>query len=725
MSLPSDLRRNDPELFDLIASEEERQRAGVELIPSENYTYPEVLAALGSCLTNKYAEGYPGRRYYGGNEFTDRIECLARERACRLFRAEHANVQPLSGSPMNQAVYLAFMDPGDTILAMDLSHGGHLTHGAPVSHMGRLFHFVRYRTDPDDAGRIDFDALRRTARETQPKLVLCGYTSYPRDYDYAEFRRVADEAGALAVADVSHVGGLIAAGALANPFDAGFDVVTTTTHKSLRGPRAGLILCRAELARAIDRSVFPGLQGGPHMNTIAAVAVALGKALEPEFKRYGEQVLHNARVLADALLTAGCRLVTGGTDNHMLVLDAVASFGLDGTEAERTLDAVGITANKQVIPDDPNPPLRPSGVRLGTPAATTRGMGEAEMRRLGDWIATALRCRSRPEHLAQLRREVEALCRRFPVPGIDPSGRAPPGGGGENRRFRPRGSAFTMRGHDGQSARTGGARRLLYPAVARISASPSGTGERGHGSRRVGIGERRAMNGVRRAPSPSGDSGGGKPSGDSGGESGSSAAASGRFIVLEGIDGSGKTEQVRRLAAWLRSSGHRVVTTREPTDGEWGRRYRAWARGESEASADEVLHFFLEDRREHVAQRIRPALARGEIVVSDRYRASTLAYQAAHGLERERLRALFASDEFPEPDLELWLRVPVDVAVARLGQTAIERYERADFLERVHAEYASLGLVELDGTGTPDEVAERIRGLVEARLRLRPGAQRT
>jgi glycine hydroxymethyltransferase len=411
------LARTDPEVADAIAGEEQRQRRGIELIPSENYTYPEVLAALGSVLTNKYAEGYPGRRYYGGQRFTDRIETLARERATRLFRCDHANVQPLSGSPMNQAVYLAFLEPGDTVLGMDLSHGGHLTHGAPVSHMGRLFRFVRYRTRSAEGGRIDFDELEAIARRERPKLVLCGYTSYPRDYDYARFRRVADAVGAIAMADISHVGGLVAAGVLRNPFDDGFDVVTTTTHKSLRGPRGGLVLCRKEHAARIDRSVFPGLQGGPHMHTIAGVAVTLGKAFEPDFRAYAEQVLRNARALAAALLARGLALVTGGTDNHMLVLDTVASAGLDGREAEERLDAISIAANKQVIPDDPRPPLRPSGLRLGTPAATTRGMGEAEMERLGGWIAAALRGEA---ETAALREAVEALCSRFPVPGLEP-----------------------------------------------------------------------------------------------------------------------------------------------------------------------------------------------------------------------------------------------------------------------------------------------------------------
>jgi glycine hydroxymethyltransferase len=412
------LAETDPEVAHALAGEECRQRRGVELIPSENYTYPEVLAALGSVLTNKYAEGYPGNRYYGGQEFTDAIERLARERACALFRAEHANVQPLSGSPMNQAVYLAFLEPGDTVLAMDLSHGGHLTHGAPVSHMGRIFRFARYGTDPADEGRIDFDELRRMARDVKPRIVLCGYTSYPRDYDYAEFKRIADEVGALTMADVSHVGGLIAAGVMRNPFDAGFDVVTTTTHKSLRGPRGGMILCRKALAQKIDKSVFPGLQGGPHMNVIAGIAITLRKAAEPAFRAYGEHVLRNARTLASELLARGATLVTGGTDNHMLVVDTVASFGLDGRRAEQALDAVSITTNKQVVPDDPNPPLRPSGIRLGTPAATTRGMREPEMRLLAGWIAEVLRAPDDVSLQARVRERVERACACFAVPGL-------------------------------------------------------------------------------------------------------------------------------------------------------------------------------------------------------------------------------------------------------------------------------------------------------------------
>ncbi len=353
------LKENDPEVFAAIAGEEDRQRRGVELIPSENYTYPEVLAALGSVLTNKYAEGYPGRRYYGGQEFTDQIENLARDRAKRLFRCEHANVQPLSGSPMNQAVYLGFLNPGDTVLAMDLSHGGHLTHGAPVSHMGKIFNFVRYKTHPEDQGRIDFDELRRLALEHRPKLVLAGYTSYPRDYDYADFKHVADAVGALTMADVSHVGGLIAGGAMRNPFDYGFDLVTTTTHKTLRGPRGGMVLCREQHAKTVDAAVFPGLQGGPHMNTIAGVAVTLEKALQEDFRVHCREVLANAKALAQGLLDRGATLVTGGTDNHMMVLDTVKSFGIDGRVAERTLDCGRHHRQQADHPRRPQPAAAP------------------------------------------------------------------------------------------------------------------------------------------------------------------------------------------------------------------------------------------------------------------------------------------------------------------------------------------------------------------------------
>ena len=411
------LEENDPAVFAALKGEEQRQKSGIELIPSENYTFPEVLATLGSVFTNKYSEGYPGRRYYGGQEFTDQIEILARERAKVVFNCEHANVQPLSGSAMNQAVYLGLLEPGDTVMAMDLSHGGHLTHGAPVSHMGKLFNFVRYVTDPSD-GSIDFNQVRKDALASKPKMILCGYTSYPRDVDYEAFKDIADEVGALTMTDASHFGGLVAGGSMRNPIDFGFDVVTTTTHKSLRGPRGGLILCTKKLARKIDKSVFPGLQGGPHMNAVAAIAVTLLKAQSDEFKQYAHQVLSNANTLATALMESQASLVTGGTDNHMMVLNTVESFGLDGRVAEEVLDKVNITTNKQIIPDDPNPPLRPSGIRIGTPAATTRGMVDADMQQLAKWIITCLQNPEDEALLGQTREEVKAFCERFPVPGL-------------------------------------------------------------------------------------------------------------------------------------------------------------------------------------------------------------------------------------------------------------------------------------------------------------------
>jgi glycine hydroxymethyltransferase len=413
------LAATDPEIFAAIAGEERRQSEGLELIPSENYTYPEVLAALGSVLTNKYAEGYPGKRYYGGQTFTDLVERLACARACALFGAEHANVQPLSGSPMNQAAYLAFLKPGDTVLGMDLSHGGHLTHGAPVSHMGKIFNFVRYKTRLDRGGSIDFDALAELARSVKPKLILCGHSSYPRDLDYASFKRIADDVGALTMADVSHVGGLIAAGVLSSPVPAGFDIVTTTTHKTLRGPRGGLILCRSAHARTIDASVFPGLQGGPHMNAVAGAAITFAKAAQPEFREYARRTLDNARALADALLASGVCLITGGTDNHLLVIDTLRSFELDGQRAEQVLDQIGLATNKQVIPDDPRPPMRPSGVRVGTPACTTRGMGLAEMQVIADCMLEALRRPDDQPALAGLRARVRELALRFPVQGVE------------------------------------------------------------------------------------------------------------------------------------------------------------------------------------------------------------------------------------------------------------------------------------------------------------------
>jgi glycine hydroxymethyltransferase len=411
------LAASDPDVLAALRSEEQRQRDGIELIPSENYAFPEVYATNGSVFCNKYSEGYPGRRYYGGQQFTDRIEMLAVERARALFRAEHANVQPLSGSPMNQAVYMACLEPGDTILAMDLSHGGHLTHGAPVSCMGKIFNFVRYRTVPP-RGDIDFDAVRETAKKVKPKIVLCGHSSYPREIDYARFQSIADEVGALTMADVSHVGGLIAGGALANPLDAGFDIVTTTTHKSLRGPRGGMILCKSKLAQKIDQAVFPGMQGGPHMNAVAGIAVTMKLAAQPAFREYAKQVLVNASALASELQQRGCTLITGGTEKHLIVIDTIKSFGIDGRVAEKALDDAGLTGNKQVIPDDPRPPLRPSGIRLGTPALTTRGMKAREMSKVAQWMVEAMRSHDSATKLEELRAAVRELCHRFPVPGL-------------------------------------------------------------------------------------------------------------------------------------------------------------------------------------------------------------------------------------------------------------------------------------------------------------------
>ncbi|MBV1907358.1 MAG: serine hydroxymethyltransferase [Pseudomonadales bacterium] len=413
----SSLKGSDPAIYNALVAEEQRQQDGIELIPSENYTYPEVLELLGSIFTNKYSEGYPGKRYYGGQENTDLIENLARARATQVFRGEHANVQPLSGSAMNQAVYLALLEPGDRILAMDLSHGGHLTHGAPVSHMGRIFDFSRYKTLPN-SGAIDYDHVRDMALQHRPKLLLCGYSSYPRDLDYEAFQSIADEVDAYTMADISHYGGLVAGNAMPNPLDFGFDVITTTTHKSLRGPRGGLIVCKQQHAKAIDSSVFPGLQGGPHMNQVAATAFTLHKAAQPEFTEYCDLVLSNAQALARTLKVEGITLVTGGTSNHLLVLDTIDSFGLDGRDTQNLLDEVGITTNKQVIPDDPLPPFRPSGVRIGTPAATSRGMNNDDMERIAKWTVAALRCHSDRSSIASIKREVLDFCRSYPVPGI-------------------------------------------------------------------------------------------------------------------------------------------------------------------------------------------------------------------------------------------------------------------------------------------------------------------
>ncbi len=412
------LQNSDSEIFDALMHEEVRQSEGVELIPSENYCFPEVYALLGSVFNNKYSEGYPGRRYYGGQENTDTIENLARDRAKAVFRAEHANVQPLSGCAMNEAVYFALLQPGDVILGMDLSHGGHLSHGHPVTNMAKIFKYTRYKTEIP-SGAIDLEKVRQVALETKPKLIICGHSSYPREYDYAAFKKIADEVGALIMADVSHLGGLIAGGALKNPLDYGFDVMTTTTHKSLRGPRGGMILCKKQHAAAIDKSVFPGMQGGPHMHQIAAIATTLKLVQTDAYKAYAKQVLANAQAFAQALLAGGAHLVTGGTENHLIVINTATGFGITGDIAERALDKAGITLNKNVIPDDPNPPMKPSGIRFGTPAATARGMGEAEMKLLASIMLQVLRAPADDALLSKLREEVRALCKRFPVPGLE------------------------------------------------------------------------------------------------------------------------------------------------------------------------------------------------------------------------------------------------------------------------------------------------------------------
>jgi glycine hydroxymethyltransferase len=413
----SRLAQFDPEIAQAIAAEEYRQADTLDLIASENHTHPEVLATNGSVLTDKYAEGYPGRRYYAGQQHYDTIERLAIERAKTVFRAEHANVQPLSGAPMNQAVYFGLLKPGDAILAMDLSHGGHLTHGSPLSHMGKIFRFVRYKTSGAN-GDIDMDVVRALALEHRPKLILCGHSSYPREIDYAAFKRIAEDIGAITMGDVSHLGGLIAGCVLRNPLDEGFDVMTTTTHKTLRGPRGGLILCRTVHAKAIDHSVFPGLQGGPHMHAVAGIAVTLKKAATPEFSAYCKQVLANASVLAGELLRLGATLITGGTENHLMVVDVMKSYGMTGVEAQRRLEAAGIVCNKQVIPEDPLPPMRPSGIRLGTPAATTRGMKEPEMRQAAIWVDRVLRAPLEVTNGGSIARDVRDFARGYPVPTL-------------------------------------------------------------------------------------------------------------------------------------------------------------------------------------------------------------------------------------------------------------------------------------------------------------------
>ncbi len=422
----------DTTVAKFIEGEADRQRRGLELIPSENYVSSDVLVALGSVFTNKYSEGYPGKRYYGGQTFTDQVEQLAIDRAKQLFGADHANVQPHSGAPANEAVYSAWLEPGDTVLAMDLGHGGHLTHGAPVTRSAKLYNFIRYKMKDISTGEIDYDELRELALKHKPKIILAGFSAYPRELDYAKFAAIGREVGddCLLMADMAHIAGLIAGGVATNPFDHGFHVITTTTHKTLRGPRGGLILSKGivsnplkapektleNIPTLIDRAVFPGMQGGPHMHVIAAKAVCFGEALAPEFKDYAQQIILNAARLADELKARGFQLVTGGTSNHLILADVHSSFGIDGNEAETALDLVGLTLNKNAIADDQLPPFRPSGIRLGTPAITTRGLKEGDMATVADWMKRAIDARADEAKLNKIRAEVETFALQFPLP---------------------------------------------------------------------------------------------------------------------------------------------------------------------------------------------------------------------------------------------------------------------------------------------------------------------
>ena len=424
ISINGGLVMKDKQIEELIKAEKKRQTDGLELIPSENYVSSDVLQALGSVFTNKYSEGYPGRRYYGGQENTDQVEQLAIDRAKKLFKADHANVQPHSGAQANEAVYYAWCEPGDTILAMDLAHGGHLTHGAPVTRSAREYNFIRYGIKNIDTGEIDYEEIRQLALKYKPKIILAGFSAYPRELDYEKFAEIGNEVGAMLMADMSHIAGLIVSGVAKNPFDYGFHVITTTTHKTLRGPRGGLILSRGivgnplkkpektleNLPTLIDRAVFPGTQGGPHMHTIAAKAVAFGEALQPEFKDYAEQIVKNAKRLAEELQKRGFKLVTGGTSNHLILADIHSSFDIDGKEAEIAMDKIGLTLNANAIPDDPLPRFRPSGIRLGTPAVTTRGAKEDDMEKIAEWMRRSIDNRDNDEILAELRKEVVEFC---------------------------------------------------------------------------------------------------------------------------------------------------------------------------------------------------------------------------------------------------------------------------------------------------------------------------
>lgn len=409
------LQSADPAVWSAIQNERVRQVEGLELIASENYTSSAVLEAAGTILTNKYAEGYPGRRYYGGCEYVDVVETLARDRAKQLFGAEHANVQPHSGSQANMSVYFTVLKPGDTYLAMNLAHGGHLTHGMNLNFSGQLYNPIHYGVREDDH-RIDFDAVARLAREHKPKLIVAGASAYPREIPHGKFAEIAKEVGALLMVDMAHYSGLVAAGLHDNPVPVA-DFVTSTTHKTLRGPRSGMVLCREQFAKDLDKTVFPGMQGGPLMHIIAAKAVCYQEALQPSFKDYGKQIIANAKTLAETLMSGGVRLASGGTDNHLMLCD-VTSVGLTGKIAEAALDHAGITANKNMIPYDQRKPLDPSGIRLGTAALTTRGMKADEMKKVGAWILEIFKSPENPTVIAKVKNEIREFTKSFPVPGI-------------------------------------------------------------------------------------------------------------------------------------------------------------------------------------------------------------------------------------------------------------------------------------------------------------------
>lgn len=403
----------DVQIEQMIEKEAQRQLLNIELIASENYVSDDVLQAAGSILTNKYAEGYPSKRYYGGCFVVDEIEELARERAKKLFGAEHANVQPHSGAQANMAVYMSVLKPGDKVLGMNLTAGGHLTHGHPLNFSGLLYQFIDYGVDPQSE-RIDYEAVRQIALKERPKLIVAGASAYPRVIDFAKFREIADECGAMLMVDMAHIAGLVAAGVHPSPVPYA-DFVTTTTHKTLRGPRGGMVLCRKEYAAALDKTVFPGMQGGPLMHIIAAKAVCLHEAMQPQFRDYAEAVIRNCKVMADKLQAGGLRIVSGGSDNHLLLVDVKGSIGISGKKAEALLDETGITCNKNTIPFDQEKPFVTSGIRLGSAAMTSRGFGEEQFAMVGDWILRALKCESGSEELRKIREEVRALTVRYPI----------------------------------------------------------------------------------------------------------------------------------------------------------------------------------------------------------------------------------------------------------------------------------------------------------------------